>query len=90
MLCSHAMDLISKGDRMLAASRAMDQQVESLTSLPVLQTLRKADRTGIADDTSGSGASNCPRASNTCFTNPHWPLLLLERGSIVRQVDGSF
>ena len=42
------MDLISKGDRMLAASRAMDQQVESLTSLPVLQTLRKADRTGIA------------------------------------------
>ena len=55
---------------MLAASRAMDQQFQSLTSLPALQTLRKADRTGIADDTSGSGASNCPRATKTCFLIP--------------------
>ena len=75
MLCSHAnmsMDLMSRGDTILAASRAMDQQqVESLTSLSaLLQTLRKADRTGIADDTSGSGASNCPRASKTCFLIP--------------------
>ena len=57
---------------MLAASRAMDQQqVESLTSLSaLLQTLRKADRTGIADDTSGSGARNCSRPSKTCFLIP--------------------
>ena len=45
-----SMDLMSRGDTMLAASRAMDQEkAESLTSLSaLLQTLRKADRTGIA------------------------------------------
>ena len=94
MLCICAnmpMDLMSKGETMLAALRSIDQpQVENLSSLPALQTLRKADRTGIADDTSGSGARNCPTASNTCFPIPPWPVLLLERGSIVRQVDGSF
>ena len=62
-------------------SRVLDQQVLSLTSPRALQTLRKADRAGIADDTSGSGASIGPAACKTCFLIPPGQACCLERGS---------